>query len=234
MARRKTTKEFILEAKQVHGNYYDYSLVNYVNAFTKVEIICPKHGKFLQEAKSHKRGYGCPSCRNTRKYSNQDFIEKAKQVHGNYYDYSLVNYKSSHEKIIIICPKHGKFNKLPYMHLQGSACPTCSRKNNGSKREKEIENILIENNIKYIREKSFDEGAHKFDFFLPEYNLLIEHDGIQHFKICNFFGGYDYFKQLNESDMFKNNFCKENSYSLLRIKYNQNIKKALQKARLLN
>ena len=62
MSRNKTTEEFIHHAKQIHGDKYDYSLTNYVNAVTKVIIICTKHGEFLQSPHMHLRNVNCPKC----------------------------------------------------------------------------------------------------------------------------------------------------------------------------
>jgi hypothetical protein len=122
---KSTTEEFIKRAKKVHGNKYDYSKVDYLKAHSKVCIICPEHGKFWQTPNSHLKGSGCPKCGKTIKLSLQEFIERAKKVHNNKYDYSKVNYENAHTKVCIICPEHGEFWQLPYVHLQGHGCPKC-------------------------------------------------------------------------------------------------------------
>lgn len=120
---KKTTKEFVKEAKHVHGNKYDYSKVKYVNANTKVEFVCPKHGVFAQTPSSHLRGQGCPMCGGKKKLTTLEFARKAKEVHGNKYDYSKVRYTNAKSKVKIICPEHGVFEQLPSNHLSGCGCP---------------------------------------------------------------------------------------------------------------
>ena len=112
MPKKLTQKEFIERARKVHGNKYDYSKVIYKNSSTKVCIVCPKHGEFWQIPNSHLQGIGCPKCGDLKKgeykKSNTDnFINRAKEVHGNKYDYSKSVYKGVHDKICIICPEHG-------------------------------------------------------------------------------------------------------------------------------
>ena len=62
-SRKLTTEKFIDRAKQVHGDRYDYSLVNYINYETPVKIICKKHGEFLQSPNKHLSGHNCPHCK---------------------------------------------------------------------------------------------------------------------------------------------------------------------------
>ena len=133
--KKLTTKEFIERAREVHGDKYDYSKVNYVNNKTKVCIICPKHGKFWQTLKDHiTRGSNCPKCNIYKKLTTEDFIEKAKKVHGDKYDYSKVNYINQDTKVTIICPIHGEFKQLPPSHTNRKGnCPECAKKIRGIK-----------------------------------------------------------------------------------------------------
>jgi Zn ribbon nucleic-acid-binding protein len=121
-----TNETFISKSIQKHGSKYDYSLVDYVNAHTKVNIICPEHGTFEQSPDSHLSGSGCPTCFGVNKITNEIFIERSIQKHGNIYDYSLVKYINIHTKVKIICPEHGVFEQSPSNHLSGSVCPSCS------------------------------------------------------------------------------------------------------------
>ena len=126
--RKITTEDFIKKAIKIHGNKYDYSLVEYKNAISKVKIICPEHGFFEQTPNSHLSKSGCMKCGG--RYSEQnDFLEKTKKIHGDIYDYNLVNYKNAKTKIKIICKKHGVFEQLPNSHLSGSGCPKCGKIN---------------------------------------------------------------------------------------------------------
>ena len=129
MPKKKTKEEFIAKAKLVHGDKYDYSKVEYVGALTKVCIICPKHGEFCQEANSHLRGQGCPKCKSKKQTCTTDeFIAKAKKIHGDKYDYSKVNYVNNYTKVCIICHEHGEFWQTPGAHLRGQGCPKCKSK----------------------------------------------------------------------------------------------------------
>ena len=126
----KTTDNFIIEAKQVHSDKYDYSKVDYKGAFKKVCVICPKHGEFWQLPIQHLQGHGCPKCgeinrrQNTRK-NTEWFIKKAKEVHGDKYNYSKTEYIHSMSGVCITCPTHGDFWMPPNRHLQGHGCPKC-------------------------------------------------------------------------------------------------------------
>lgn len=130
----KNKKNAIERAKKIHGNRYDYSEVSYLNQRDKVKIICPKHGAFYQSLYAHINGEKCPLCSKEEKILNmtkplERFIEDARVVHGEKYDYSKVQYINDRTKVCIICPKHGEFWQTPNSHLQGSGCPKCSGKN---------------------------------------------------------------------------------------------------------
>jgi len=126
VGRNRTTEDFIKEARKIHGNKYDYSKVEYVNNRTKVCIICPEHGEFWQKAEVHLRGSGCPNCINKPlSMTTEEFIARAREVHGNKYDYSKVEYNGWHNKICIICPEHGEFWQEAGSHLNGNGCPNC-------------------------------------------------------------------------------------------------------------
>ena len=128
--KRKKTEEFIQEAQTIHKKKYDYSKCIYINAHTKVCIICPIHGEFLQTPHSHLKGCGCIECGKikaiqSRKSCTEEFIRKAKLIHGNKYDYSNTEYKGVFTKVKIICPDHGEFWQTPNIHLKGSGCEKC-------------------------------------------------------------------------------------------------------------
>lgn len=123
-----TLEEFITQATLLHGDFYDYSNVEYVNAMQKVDIVCPKHGVFHQTPSSHLEGHGCKKCGIDKiRLSHEDFLAKAKATHGDTYDYSLANYTKWDSKIIIICPQHGEFMQAPSSHIQGQGCPDCAQ-----------------------------------------------------------------------------------------------------------
>ncbi len=131
MTKRKTTEEFIEEAKQVHGEKYDYSKVEYVGYDKEVCIICHEHGEFWQKPDHHLRGNGCPTCARLKNgklhiYTTEDFIKEARKIHGDFYNYDKVIYKNWHQRVCIICPIHGEFWQSPSNHLQGKKCKKCA------------------------------------------------------------------------------------------------------------
>jgi hypothetical protein len=119
---------FIQKSKSIHGDRYDYSLVEYQNNKTKVKIICEKHGEFYQLPLHHTKGSGCQKCNNSYKYTTKEVIEQYKEIHGSKYDYSLVEYKSKSSLVEIICKEHGIFKQRSDVHKRGFGCPLCSNK----------------------------------------------------------------------------------------------------------
>lgn len=134
----RKTAQFIEKARIVHGNKYDYSKAKYKGSKIKICIICPIHGEFWQMPTNHLKGCGCQKCAKKGKINVDEFIEKAKQIHGDKYSYDLINKISESKKIKIICKKHGIFEQYYHHHLQGSGCPMCSN-NKKSTTEKFIE-----------------------------------------------------------------------------------------------
>ena len=124
-------KEVFLEkAKKIHGNRYDYSLVEYISNKNKIKIICKEHGEFEQTPDKHINSkQGCPKCSVNYKLTTNDFIEKSKFIHGDKYDYSISKYKNANSNIEIICPIHGVFKQIANLHMSGSNCPICYGRN---------------------------------------------------------------------------------------------------------
>ncbi len=120
-----TEDSFISRAKKIHRNRYDYSKVDYRRADESVCIICPTHGEFYQKPKVHLAGGGCQQCFSTPKLTTEKFIQKAKVIYGNKYNYSKVKYTGNKNKICIICPVHGEWFVTPNNFLRGSECPKC-------------------------------------------------------------------------------------------------------------
>lgn len=124
-----TTKSFVDACNYIHGSRYIYDKTEYVRRDKKVIITCPVHGDFEQTSGNHLYGYGCPVCAGVNKLTPEIFIAKAKKVHGDKYDYSLVAGDiSSHQKVSIICPEHGVFQQTPTGHLSGKGCLKCTVK----------------------------------------------------------------------------------------------------------
>lgn len=141
MGKKLTTKDFIEKSQKLHGNIYDYSLVNYKGIFEKVEIICPIHQNFWQSAHDHSQENGCPKCGTKRgadiiRDTKEKFVEKSFKIHLDKYDYSKVDYLNNHTKVEIICKKHKtSFFQVPTSHLSGNGCPQCNWDYNNNKKE---------------------------------------------------------------------------------------------------
>lgn len=128
----ENSENFINKAIKIHGNTFIYNKVDYIKAKIKVTITCKIHGDFEQTPDSHLRGRGCPNCKDLKisvsKTSNKEvFVNKANYVHGNRYDYSLLNYKNSRSKGAIICKNHGVFLQELNSHLRGAGCKECQK-----------------------------------------------------------------------------------------------------------
>lgn len=123
-------ERFLSEAKNIHGEKYDYSNSVWTGLQNKLKIRCKIHGEFLQTPLHHiKRKQGCPDCSGTKKSTTQKFIEKAKRIHGDKYNYEKVIYTGNHNKVIITCSKHGDFNMTPANHTHKNnpqGCFECS------------------------------------------------------------------------------------------------------------
>ena len=179
---KSNTEQFIKKSKEMHGNKYDYSKVDYINNKTKVCIICPKHGEFWQTPKNHLSGQGCNKCaieyKNIKsRFTNDDFIKKSKEIHGNKYDYSKVNYINSATKVCIICPRHGEFWQTPMDNLQGCGCPKCGRI--FSINENNINNFIKNNLSTNIITNSRDIiPPYELDIYIPDKKIAIEYNGV--------------------------------------------------------
>ena len=213
--KKLTTKTFILRAREIHGWKYDYSKVEYIDSATKVCIICPDHGEFWQTPHDHLNGNGCPNCNKHVKSNNEKFIENAKLIHGDKYDYSRVKYVNSETKVCILCSDHGEFWQTPHNHLNGQGCPYCKT----SKLENEINEFLLSKQIVFERQKTFDwlvnKGHLYLDYFLPDYHIAIECQGEQHFKPIEQFGGLTGFTERQKLDFLKYRLCEENGIKIL-------------------
>ena len=191
---KKLTKEqFIERAVKVHGDVYDYSRVNYINNRREIEIVCKIHGLFLQTPSNHiDLIQGCPDCgeiqrRESNTFTKQEWIDAAKLIHGDLYDYSKTIYDGCENKVEIICKKHGSFHISPNNHIHNSksGCPTCSQ----SKRELKMK-IRSDNSIS---EKMWKDGEENWCRKCPKCKLVIKYickqtckEAVDHGRVCNF------------------------------------------------
>jgi hypothetical protein len=217
-------EKFINRAKEIHGDKYNYDDVNYSNNSNKVQINCPIHGPFFQSPDKHLRGDGCRKC-GGRDKTTEEFVKQSKEIHGDKYDYSDVDYKTATQKVKIICPIHGEFEQSPNNHLSGFGCKLCSE----SQGEKLIDKLLSKKEINFIREKTFSDCTNTllgkfcrklpFDFYLPNFNTCIEYDGEHHFTSIPKWGGDEEFVNRKKLDKLKDKYCEENGIKLIRIPY---------------
>ena len=212
------TNDFIEKSKKTHGDTYNYSKVEYINSTTNVIIICNKHGGFPQLPGDHMNGHGCNYCKyeligNLKRYSNDDFITKAREIHRDKYDYSKVEYIDSNTDVIIICNKHGKFPQAPVKHLAGHGCSLCVNKTEAKLYEqlKPIYQTLV---TQFKKDWCKKISYLPFDFCIPEEKIIIELDGRQHFQqVSNWSSPEEQF----ENDKYKETCANENGYSVIRL-----------------
>lgn len=234
---QKTSKDdFIRRAREKHGDFFDYSSVSFKKTRDKVEIICPTHGSFFQQARDHMRGIGCRKCSNDAirvgfkefldravakhgdkyiyhepewtgdartviecrkhgkfsqfwynhtigdgcqdcgKLSLEDFLERAKAVHGSTYDYSKVVFTSASAKVTIICRKHGEFEVVPYSHYKGANCAKCAW-GGVSKGEQALADFIKSLEIEVVQSDRSVLNKAEIDIFVPSLNIGFEFNG---------------------------------------------------------
>ena len=189
MNKKKSNDEFIREVQLIHHNRYDYSKLEYVNNKTKVCIICPDHGEFWQIPSDHLNGKGCPQCAGNVRYNKDTFVEKAKIIHNDRYDYSKVQYVNAHTKVCIICPEHGEFWQTPNNHLNGNGCPLCKNRKIGNVLRDTVEDFIeksnelneITNCLKVLLPQQRNREIlrnREIDIYIPLLKLGIEYNGL--------------------------------------------------------
>lgn len=146
--------KFIKKAIMLHGSKYDYSETEYLGCKRCVKIVCSIHGTFNQTPDKHLCGHGCPKCGGSQRKTNFNFILDAKKIHGNKYDYSLINYIGIKNEVKIICSIHGLFEQTPDLHLRGCGCPKCGYVMNGKNSSSTTNNFIIKANI--IHKNKYD------------------------------------------------------------------------------
>lgn len=151
----KGIKTFLEKVIIIHNNIYEYDLSTYINRSTKINIICKKHGVFLQTPHQHLSGKGCPKCKGGVLYHLEDFIKLSNNIHNYKYNYNLSVYVNSYTKVKIICKEHGIFSQKPNNHLNGKGCPKCIKKF-GIKENKWLDSLNIKDRQVRIEEYIVD------------------------------------------------------------------------------
>ena len=231
---KNNNKTFIEKSIKKHGEKYGYENVVYRDLLHKVLITCPIHGDVLISPASHLNGVGCPECgRELRAFEtrkNTDFfIKKAKEIHGNKYDYSKTVYRTRREDVLIICPEHGEFWQKAGTHLSGHGCPKCKT----SKMEKRVIELLNEIGVDYFYNKNLEWMQNlRLDFYIPSKKIAIECQGKQHFQPVDFAGHGEEdakieFEKILERDRRKKELCEKNNVKLIYLTKKDNIKEII-------
>lgn len=220
-SRSSTIDIFIKNARKIHGEKYDYSKAVYVNNQTKMIIKCNTCSHVFSQSSACHVNYkkGCPSiyCRANFFLTTELFIERALLKHGKQYDYSNTEYKNGRCKVTIKCNKCNKiFNEKASSHLEGNGCPFCCSSKGEIKISRTLDKFTINYKSEYLMKCKYKKRL-RVDFFLPDYNAMIEFDGKQHFEESNYFCGK--LEANKEKDMIKTRHCAANNLSLLRIHY---------------
>jgi len=221
---KKSLKTFVEQANIVHNHKYGYEKTIYVNDRTKVIITCPIHGDFSQTPNQHIQGHGCPICGHNHKYTTEEFIDLANKVHSFKYRYNKTKYVNSHTKVIITCPLHGDFTQVPYHHLSGSGCPICKSTLGENKITYFLEQVGVDFIAQYKipNEYLFCKNKRLYvDFYLPEYNTMIEFNGSQHYIPTKFFSNKRDFCEQQERDNAVRQYCKNHKIKLIEIPYTE-------------
>lgn len=226
--RKQSTEQFVAKAKKTHGDYYDYSQAKYISANDKVTIICSEHGAFQQRASHHLSGSGCRFCANKQrgdnlKHTHDDFVKKARKVHGQKYDYSKAKYVNSHTNLDIICNVHGLFSQTASTHLSGAGCPACS----GVARldtEKLIQRAKEVHGKKYdYSHADYKNNKTKIKIICPEHGMF-EQTPANHLQgmgclLCGYKNAGQYHKKNTESFIAEARKIHGNKYDYSDVEY---------------
>ena len=233
MSKKLNFEDFLLAAKKVHGNKYKYFKDFYTNSHEKTKIICEKHGVFLQLPKNHvRRGQGCPLCGSikkglSRRLSQEDFLNRSREIHGNQYEYDTVIYKTARDFILIKCKKHGIFSQRAGGHLSRRGCPKCRYIKSSKSNSKSQEEIL---------ELFKETHGNKYDYSLVKYwkakvkvkiicrkHGIFEQDPYDHYALgtgCPLCGESKGERTV-EKFLSKNNFLYKRQKTFSKCKYKQ-------------
>lgn len=206
-------------ATEAHGGAYRYLEEHWNGLLSDTKIVCLQHGEFEQLARTHMLGCGCPECgrlkqADSRRLTREEFLTKAREVHGKTYDYRLANYVNNSTPIEIVCARHGSFFQAPSHHFNGAGCPNCYFKS-----EARIKGFLEELGKEVVQQYAI--GEKRYDFFLPGENLVIERDGEQHYTHVSLFAGDDefYLERQQANDALKTKLAKAAGHRIARLPF---------------
>lgn len=218
-ARTAKPDAMIKKFNRVHDSKYTYEKMVWVNYHTEITITCPKHGDFTQDPRNHGGGKGCPSCKVEKlteyhSHTIESFISACREKHGDLYDYSEVDYKNSQIDVNIICKEHGSFIQRPAHHLAGAGCSKCYNKSEGR-----IAKFL---HLNFITYRQFSIKNRRFDFYLPDFDLIVERDGEQHYHGFHLLADDEKLESLaknHQTDIEKTALAKQEGLTICRLPY---------------
>lgn len=217
-----TFEQYVKELHEINPNVV--CIGKYKNKATRTEHKCLVDGYIWDTIPSYLlSGRGCPKCANQLPITNKIFRERIQEINPDIEVISdYINAKTPMAFRCKVC--NNVWETTPDSIMMGSGCPVCKE----SHGEREIRNWLKDHHIRFESQKKFDgckrERELPFDFYVPDYNTVIEYDGAQHYRPVDYFGGEAAFKLLQERDRIKTAFCEESNIGLLRIPYNKDVK----------
>lgn len=221
---RKSHEQYVKDLYEANPNIE--ILDQYITAEHENHFRCKMCGhEWHAKAGNYLDGKGCYICGKKKlsealRYTHEEFVTKLSNVNQ---DIEVLG-EYTHSKVKILCRckiDNHEFYAYPSALLVGHGCPVC----NTPKGEKIIKAFLDKNKISYIIQKKYNQlvgiggGLLSYDFYLPQYNLLIEFQGLQHDKPVEYFGGEEQLKIQQEHDKRKREYAKQNNINLLEIWY---------------
>lgn len=219
--------EFFMKKQSKNGNYGD--------AIRFTCLKCERINEFfVGNLIVHNSQVNCQYCSGQKNLKDHIIYKQELEVLYPQHFTLLSDYKTVNDNVKVRCNNCGFIRLVkPTILLKSGFCPKCDQKKSGG--EKIITKWLEDNNINFCTQKYFknwDIGIHYFDFFLPEYNLVIEYHGIQHYNFNPYFHKtIENFNYRKEKDILKKETALNNGINYLSIKYTNyhKIEKILQK-----
>lgn len=226
--KRKTHEEYVKEVAKINPNIEVIS--EYVSTAQKVTFKCKKCGcEWTTCPGNVLKGKGCYWCgkksmglkmRKSDDEFKQDIKRKNPEIE------VIGTYTKDKVKVLCRCSRcSNEWYAFPSSLQGGHGCPYCKSSNG----ERAVRTFLHDNNIEYISQYKFDDlvglngGLLSYDFYLPQYNILIEYQGKQHKMPIEHFGGQETFKIQKEHDKRKRNYAFKHHIKLIEIWYYEDV-----------
>lgn len=231
-----TREEYINKISYINPNIE--LIGDYKNANVKVLHRCKICGnEWMPYPSNILSGKGCMKCfskknADIRRKTQNTYIKQVNEINKDIEvvgDYIGAKIPIKHK--CKICAY--EWNSSPDSILHNHGCPKCIESNG----EKKVREYLQDRSIEFVYQYTFDDCKYKkklpFDFYIPKFNICIEYDGIQHYELVDYFGGYENFMQIQIRDQIKNAYCSNHNIQLIRIKYDESVVEVLDSAFVL-